>query len=163
MKIAIVSQPLDTIMPPYQNSVGACTYGVAQPLSESAEVLIYALKDKHESVAFLPAERNIDFHFFSATRLDRLLFSIQSKIARLFHRSSPISTSRWLFPGYGRMVAQDLNFSFRLVSHEELERETHDILGRNVPGLQNHTFQVLQIDPVLSAGGSVIYYVVIVR
>jgi glycosyltransferase involved in cell wall biosynthesis len=108
MKIAIVSQPLDTIMPPYQNSVGACTYGVAQPLSESAEVLIYALRDKHESVAFLPAERNIDIHFFSATCLDRLLFSIQSKIARLFHRSSPISTSRWLFPGYGRMVAQDL-------------------------------------------------------
>jgi glycosyltransferase involved in cell wall biosynthesis len=63
MKIAIVSQPLDTIMPPYQNSVGACTYGVAQPLSESAEVLIYTLRDKHESVAFLPAERNIDFHF----------------------------------------------------------------------------------------------------
>jgi glycosyltransferase involved in cell wall biosynthesis len=108
MKIAIVSQPLDTIMPPYQNSVGACTYGVAQPLSESAEVLIYALKDKHESVAFLPAERNIDFRFFSATRFDRLLFSIQRKIARLFHRSSPISTSRWLFPGYGRMVAKDL-------------------------------------------------------
>jgi glycosyltransferase involved in cell wall biosynthesis len=108
MKIAIISQPLDTIMPPYQNSVGACTYGVAQPLSESAEVLIYALKDKHESVAFLPAEHNIDFRFFSATRFDRLLFSVQGKIARLFHRSSPISTSRWLFPGYGRMVAQDL-------------------------------------------------------
>jgi glycosyltransferase involved in cell wall biosynthesis len=108
MKIAIVSQPLDTIMPPYQNSVGACTYGVAQPLSESAEVVVYALKDKHESVAFLPAERKIDFRFFSATRFDRLLFSMQRKIARLFHRSSPISTSRWLFPGYGRMVAQDL-------------------------------------------------------
>jgi glycosyltransferase involved in cell wall biosynthesis len=108
MKIAIVSQPLDTVMPPYQNSVGACTYGVAQPLSESAEVLVYALEDKRESVAFLPAEHNIDFRFFSATRFDRLLFSIQQKIARLFHRSSPISTSRWLFPGYGRMVAKDL-------------------------------------------------------
>jgi glycosyltransferase involved in cell wall biosynthesis len=108
MKIAIVSQPLDIIMPPYQNSVGACTYGVALPLSESAEVLVYALKDKHESVAFLPAEQKIDFRFFAPTRLDRFLFSIQKKAARLFHRSSPISTSKWLFPCYGRMIARDL-------------------------------------------------------
>jgi glycosyltransferase involved in cell wall biosynthesis len=95
-------------MPPYQNSVGACTYGVALPLSESAEVLIYALKDKHESVAFLPAEQKIDFRFFAATRFDRFLFGIQKKAATLFRRSSPISTSRWLFPCYGRMVARDL-------------------------------------------------------
>src|SRR5271154_366333 len=60
MKIAIVSQPLDTIMPPYQNSVGACTYGVALPLSQSAEVLVYALKDNHRSSPSLPGEQKID-------------------------------------------------------------------------------------------------------
>src|SRR3984957_13460144 len=108
MKIAIVSQPLDTVMPPYQNSVGACTYGVALPLSESAEVLIYALQNDRESSASLPAEQRINFRFFAATRLDRFLFSIQKKAAKLFHRSSPISTSKWLFPSYGRMVARDL-------------------------------------------------------
>jgi glycosyltransferase involved in cell wall biosynthesis len=108
MKIAIVSQPLDTVMPPYQNSVGACTYGVALPLSESAEVLIYALQDDRQSSASLPAEHRINFRFFAATRLDRFLFSIQKKTAKLFHRSSPISTSKWLFPSYGRMVARDL-------------------------------------------------------
>jgi glycosyltransferase involved in cell wall biosynthesis len=108
MKIAIVSQPLDTVMPPYQNSVGACTYGVALPLSESAEVLVYALQDHRECSASLPAEQRINFRFFAATRLDRFLFSIQKKAAKLFHRSSPISTSKWLFPSYGRMVARDL-------------------------------------------------------
>lgn len=45
----------------------------------------------------------------------------------------------------------------------ELERETHDILGRNVPDLQDHTFQVLQIDPVRDGNGSVIYYEVTLR
>lgn len=45
----------------------------------------------------------------------------------------------------------------------ELERETHDILGRNVPDLQERTFQVLQIDPVRSSDGSVLYYEVTVR
>ncbi len=108
MKIAFVSQPLDTIMPPYQNSVGACTYGVALPLSKSAEILVYALEDNHQSRPTLAAEAGIDFRFFAASRLDRLLFSIQKKAAKLFHRSSPISTSKWLFPSYGRKVARDL-------------------------------------------------------
>jgi glycosyltransferase involved in cell wall biosynthesis len=108
MKIAIVSQPLDTIMPPYQNSVGACTYGVALPLSEAAEVLIYGLKDRHGDLPSLSREQRIDFRLFAATRLDRFLFSLQKKAAKLFPRSSPISTSKWLYPSYGRMVARDL-------------------------------------------------------
>jgi hypothetical protein len=45
----------------------------------------------------------------------------------------------------------------------ELERETHDILGRNVQDLQDHTFQILQIDPVRGDDGSVRYYEVTVR
>jgi glycosyltransferase involved in cell wall biosynthesis len=108
MKIAIVSQPLDTIIPPYQNSVGACTYGVALPLSESAEVLIYGLKDRHGNVGSSIKGQRIDFRLFAATRLDRLLFSLQKKAGKLFPRSSPISSSRWLYPCYGRMIARDL-------------------------------------------------------
>jgi glycosyltransferase involved in cell wall biosynthesis len=108
MKIAIVSQPLDTIMPPYQNSVGACTYGVALPLSEDAEVLIYGLKDRHGDLPSHFGEQRIHLRLFAATRLDRLLFGLQRKAAKLLPRSSPISTSRWLYPDYGRMVARDL-------------------------------------------------------
>src|SRR5271154_5460412 len=70
MKIAIVSQPLDTIMPPYQNSVGACTYGVALPLSEAAEVLIYGLKDRQGDLPSHFGER-IHLRLFAATSLDR--------------------------------------------------------------------------------------------
>ena len=33
---------------------------------------------------------------------------MQKKLAKLFRRSTPISTSRWLFPDYGRQVAEDL-------------------------------------------------------
>lgn len=40
----------------------------------------------------------------------------------------------------------------------ELERETHDILARNIEDLKGRTFQVRQIDPVRSADGSVAYY-----
>lgn len=40
----------------------------------------------------------------------------------------------------------------------ELERETHDILGRSVGDLKGHTFQVLAIQPVRADDGSVLYY-----
>jgi hypothetical protein len=45
----------------------------------------------------------------------------------------------------------------------ELERETHDILGRTVDDLKDHTFQIVGIDPVLSSEGSVTYYDVTVH
>jgi hypothetical protein len=43
-------------------------------------------------------------------------------------------------------------------SSPELERETHDILSRKIEELQDRTFQVVQIDPVSDASGSVLYY-----
>jgi hypothetical protein len=45
----------------------------------------------------------------------------------------------------------------------ELERETHDILDRTVSELQEHAFQVVQIDPVSGGDGSVLYYDVTVH
>ena len=45
----------------------------------------------------------------------------------------------------------------------ELERETHDILGRSVEDLKGHTFQVQRIDPVRSADGPILYYDVTVH
>jgi hypothetical protein len=45
----------------------------------------------------------------------------------------------------------------------ELERETHDILSRNVEDLKGHTFQVVQIDPVQADDGAVECYEVSVR
>jgi len=40
----------------------------------------------------------------------------------------------------------------------ELERETHDILGKSVEGLKGQTFQVRRIEPVRADDGSVAYY-----
>lgn len=45
----------------------------------------------------------------------------------------------------------------------ELERETHDILGRAVEELKGQTFQVSRIDPVRADDGSVVYYDVTVH
>jgi hypothetical protein len=48
-------------------------------------------------------------------------------------------------------------------STPELERETHDVLGRTAGDLKGHTFQVIRIDPALSGDGSVLYYDVTVH
>jgi hypothetical protein len=40
----------------------------------------------------------------------------------------------------------------------ELERETHDILGRTVDDLKERSFQVVRIDPVLDSDGAVVHY-----
>ncbi len=48
-------------------------------------------------------------------------------------------------------------------STPELERETHDILGRTVDDLKDRTFQVLRIDPVLDSDGAVVHYDVTIR
>ena len=45
----------------------------------------------------------------------------------------------------------------------ELERETHDSLGRTVPALNGRTFQVVRIVPLVSNAGSVLYYDVTVQ
>jgi len=45
----------------------------------------------------------------------------------------------------------------------ELERATHDILGRTVEDLKGHTFQVQRIDPVRSGDGPILYYDVTVH
>ena len=108
MKIAFVSQPIDTVIPPYQNSVGACTYWVARPFAQSAEVVVYGLTDNHRRTETIPREEGIDFRFFPATWRDKWLFKLQRTLAKLFPRSTPISTSRWLFPDYGAQVARDL-------------------------------------------------------
>lgn len=45
----------------------------------------------------------------------------------------------------------------------ELERETHDVLSRNVDSLKGRAFQVVRIDPVLAPNGSVTNYDVTVH
>ena len=109
MKIAFVNQPIDAIVPPYQNSVGACTYWVARPLAKSTEVLVYGIKDLNPGdPAALAAEYGIQFRLFPATWFDRFLFYVRRKYGKLFRGASPISTWRWTFPAYGRQVALDL-------------------------------------------------------
>src|ERR1700754_5171285 len=109
MKIAAVRQPIDTVFPPYQHFAGASTYWVARLLAQSAGVVVYGLKDNHENSTPSRDDSGIDYRFFPATPGDHRIHAMQRQLAKIFPRSSPISTSRWWYPGYARQVAEDLS------------------------------------------------------
>ncbi len=108
MKIAFVSQPIDTVIPPKQNSVGACTYWTARPFTRSAKVLVYGSKDINPDPSLVAAESGITFRFFGTTWSNRSLFKARREYYRFFGSGSPVSTSRWMFPEYGRQIARDI-------------------------------------------------------
>ncbi|MFZ0591613.1 MAG: glycosyltransferase family 4 protein [Bryobacteraceae bacterium] len=108
MKIAFVNQPIDTIVPPQQTSVGACTYGVARALTKFCDVAVYGLKDCHPGAEAATIDQNVKFQFFPSTLPDRLMYGVRTRYSKIFQTHSPISTSRWLYPAFGRQVAMDL-------------------------------------------------------
>ena len=103
MRVAIVSQPIDRIRPPGQNSIGGCTHGLASYLAKSCEVIAYGLAEKNRSAKPIAGDANPSYVFFRSTLSDRLKHKI-----RLIPMSSPISTSGWWFPDWGREVAEDI-------------------------------------------------------
>lgn len=107
MKIAFVSQPIDTVLPPFQNSVGACTYGAALSLAKNHDVTVYGLRER-QSLESEMSHRGVSFRFLRATSSDRLLYKLRTKASKFVRISSPVSTSGWLYPDYGRDVAHQL-------------------------------------------------------
>lgn len=103
MKIAFVSQPIDTLLPPFQNSVGACTYGAATSLAASSDVTVYGLQDENTAESEV-LHRGVQYRFFPRTFSDRLIHRVRTKASKLI-QLKPASVSRWLFPNYGRDVA----------------------------------------------------------
>jgi glycosyltransferase involved in cell wall biosynthesis len=108
MKIGFVNQPFDTILPPYQSSVGACSYGAACSLAKLCEIVVYGTRDQHKGFASDVRDHNVRFRFLPVPVPDRLLAQGKEKCRKLFPSSSPASSSRWLFRAFGRQVAQDL-------------------------------------------------------
>ena len=108
MRIAFVNQPIDAILPPYQSSVGACTYGAACSLSRFCEVIVYGTRDRHKDWPADFRDQNVHFRFLSVPLSDRLAAKAKEKYSKLFPSSSPASSSGWLFRTFGRQVAEDL-------------------------------------------------------
>jgi glycosyltransferase involved in cell wall biosynthesis len=108
MKVAFVNQAIDTIIPPGQNSVGACTYGVANILAKSCDVVVYGAKRSNQAHGTEVSAHGVKYKFFTTARSDRWLFEARTKYSWLAPSAPPISTSSMLYPSFARQVAMDL-------------------------------------------------------
>jgi hypothetical protein len=84
MKIAFVGQPIDTILPPYQSSVGACTFGAACSLSKSCEVVVYGTRNRHKNFPANFLEQNVHYRFFPYRSLTGSPLGRENTIANFF-------------------------------------------------------------------------------
>jgi glycosyltransferase involved in cell wall biosynthesis len=109
VKIAFVNQPIDTILPPYQSSVGACTYGAACSLSKLCEVFVYGTRDRNKDFPSDFREHNVQFRFLPVTLSERLAAKAREKYSQLFPSCPPASSSEWLFRTFGRQVTEDVH------------------------------------------------------
>ena len=112
-RIAFVAQPIDRILPPLQNSVGACTWGLAGSLAETNDVTVYGRGNGHDGVAENETHAGMRFRFLDGPRADRLLFREYGRIAPWLRPLNggvipPISSSRALFPLYTRAVSREV-------------------------------------------------------
>jgi glycosyltransferase involved in cell wall biosynthesis len=109
MRIAFVNQPIDTILPPYQSSVGACTYGAARSLSKFCEVIVYGTRNRNKDFPVDFREHDVQFRFFPVPLSERLAAKAREEYSELFPSCPPASSSRWLFRTFGRQVAEDVH------------------------------------------------------
>ncbi|PSB19694.1 glycosyltransferase family 1 protein [Phormidesmis priestleyi ULC007] len=121
MKIAFVNQPIDYILPPIQTSVGACTYGVVNPLARSCEVMVYGRKQTvdrqtHPEIETDYVEKGVHYRFLRSPKVDHLLLKIffklikHTSLLKILNRGmkpSP-SVASWHYLLYSRIVAKDL-------------------------------------------------------
>ena len=128
MKIAFVSQPWNTIVPPVQNgSVAIWTYEVAKRLAESYEVTVYARRGRGQ----LPAEvsEGVRYRRFQAKSDDRLL----RLLAKMGGGGAPQR------PHFARLFA---HFAYALQVAVDLRRSRCDLV---------QIFNVSQFVPVIRA------------
>jgi glycosyltransferase involved in cell wall biosynthesis len=107
MKVAFVSQAIDAVLPPYQNSVGACTYGAACAMAKTNDVTVYGLRGANDGRSEL-TQRNVKFRFVPSSAKDNLVYRARTKLSRAA-KLQPVSTSPLLFPNYGLQVARELS------------------------------------------------------
>ena len=112
LKIAIVNQYCDLILPPVQNSVGACTYGIARSLATKAELHVFGLV-QNGGPAREVEDAGVRYRLFRPTAGDQQLMRRLDRLARLYRplnggMTIPRSAAGWVYPGFGRAVARAL-------------------------------------------------------
>lgn len=105
MKIAFISQPLDAVIPPKQNSIGIWIYQVASRLSKDHEVSVYAISRQ----PYISSKRENGVRFcFIKSPSNRILRKLSQLYKRLSTVKKPFFASGLFHLQYSLRVALDL-------------------------------------------------------
>jgi glycosyltransferase involved in cell wall biosynthesis len=114
MRVAFVNQPIDRVLPPIQNSVGACTYGLGGALAERVDLTVYARRNaQFGDAAGRETHNGMHFRFRASPKVDGALFRYYDRyspwLRSLNHgMNPPVSSSPALYPIYTRAVAHEI-------------------------------------------------------
>lgn len=103
-KVALVCQPLDNINPSFRNSIAVWGCEVAQRLSRSCEVTLYAKGHLRKKVEY---NDEVDYRFVTDFP-DRVLLNLFKLFSRLCDAKRPFFSSKLNYFGYILQVALDL-------------------------------------------------------
>lgn len=105
MKIAIVSQPFDGVLPPQQNSIGMWIFEVARRLAQRHNVIVYARGGRFHMQTLMQDGvhyRHVPMGF------DALFMRVTRRLSGYNSPGRPLFASKYYFPAYMAQVASDL-------------------------------------------------------
>lgn len=114
MRVAFVSQPMDAVLPPNQNSISLWTYEVARRLAKSCEVIVYLRKWREKETE--DSIDGVNYRYASVT-FDGILISLLQSISRLFHQKRPLYSSILYYIGYALQISLDLRKRQCTIAH----------------------------------------------
>ena len=106
MKIAFVNQPMDGVIPPYQNSIGIWTFQVARRVAQNNEVIVYA-KWMRTQKQWQEETGEIEYRFVWALP-NKIISKITGFLARFQKKERPVHASILYYLDYILQVALDL-------------------------------------------------------
>ncbi|MBK8988852.1 MAG: glycosyltransferase family 4 protein [Chloroflexi bacterium] len=104
MKIAFVNQPLDMLIPPYQNSIGIWTYKVAPQIAKTHEVLVYGKRSSLQKS--WNGQQNVRYHFVPPVIPNRVMLNYMGKLKS--NDGLPLYASRLYYFDYAFQIAAHL-------------------------------------------------------
>ena len=133
MKLAFVAQPFDGVLPPFQTSIGLWTYHVAECLSRSCDVTVYAPRNHLQRVA--PQDGRVKYRFIPRIHY-RILLALSRPFSSLFNTKRPYFSSISFCLGYSLKIAQALRAQGCDIVHVLNFSQIVPVIRRLNPGIK---------------------------
>lgn len=112
MKVAMIAQPYDGLLPPNQNSIGLIAYNTAMELGRKVDLTLFGRRDSRSQVV---NDLPFDLSYISGWSDDVVQY-VNSHYPRWARRLG-MSEAADSYPGFARAVAKDLDRSDYSVVH----------------------------------------------